>query len=974
MKYVPLYIKTDNSLQESLIKIEELIKKAKQYNITALTITDNNMYGVMDFYKMCKKNDIKPIVGLEVKYKDNIIVLYCMNYKGYQNLIKLTTIISEKDIDIKDLEKYSSDLICIVPYQSLNIYNDIRGLYTYIYKSYKNIEEYNNMSGNLIYMNETIYLNKEDSKYINYWDSIKNGTTIDLSNNDKLNNYLMTYDEVKELYNLDNNEYIYDLCNLDIPFNQNLMPIFNNPDNVDSYTYLKRICIDGMKNRFGSTINSKYQERLKYELDVINKMGFCDYFLIVYDIIKYAKDNNIIVGPGRGSAVGSLVAYSLNITDIDPLKYDLIFERFLNIERISMPDIDIDFENTKREEMIEYCISKYGEKSVAPIIAFSTMGARQVVRDIGRAMDIDLSIVDGLCKLMDAKLSLKENYLNDKVKTYISRYDNLDKLYKIAYKFEGLKRQVTIHAAGIVLSRYDLDEIIPLDRKHANFYTSGYDMTYLEEIGLLKIDFLAIKNLTMIHNIIDDINNKYNTSLTFDTIPFNDTKALKIFERADTLGIFQFESDGMIDFLRKLKPNTFNDICAAIALYRPGPMNSIPSYIRRKKGEEKIDYIDDRLKPVLSSTYGIMTYQEQIMQISTIMADYTLKEADILRKAMSKKKKELLLSEEKKFKERSLKNGYSESVVNKVYSMMLKFAEYGFNKSHSVGYSLVAYRMAYLKAHYPKIFISDILSYIMSDDNKCKKYIYECKKNNIDILKPDINLSYDKYVEEDNGIRYPLSSIKGVGITVSNIIIEERNNNGLFNNIFDFIKRCYGKAVNKKVIENLIYSDTFSSFEYNKATLINNLDVIINYGELIKDLNEEFVLRPEIIIYDEYEDKFIMEKELELFGLYLSNHPITKYKSKYSNIIPLSNISSYFDKKINTLVYVDKIKEISTKKGDKMAFITGSDEITSIDLILFPNIYKLNFDIEKGDILYVRAKVERRFDKYQLVCDSVHRL
>ena len=965
MKYVPLYIKTDNSLQESLIKIEELIKKANEYNITALTITDNNMYGVMDFYKMCKKNDIKPIVGLEVKYKDNIIVLYCMNYKGYQNLIKLTTIISEKDIDIKDLEKYSSDLICIVPYQSLNIYNDIRGLYTYIYKSYKNIEEYNNMSGNLIYMNETIYLNKEDSKYINYWDSIKNGTTIDLSNNDKLNNYLMTYDEVKELYNLDNNEYIYDLCNLDIPFNQNLMPIFNNPDNVDSYTYLKRICIDGMKNRFGSTINSKYQERLKYELDVINKMGFCDYFLIVYDIIKYAKDNNIIVGPGRGSAVGSLVAYSLNITDIDPLKYDLIFERFLNIERISMPDIDIDFENTKREEMIEYCISKYGEKSVAPIIAFSTMGARQVVRDIGRAMDIDLSIVDGLCKLMDAKLSLKENYLNDKVKTYISRYDNLDKLYKIAYKFEGLKRQVTIHAAGIVLSRYDLDEIIPLDRKHANFYTSGYDMTYLEEIGLLKIDFLAIKNLTMIHNIIDDINNKYNTSLTFDTIPFNDIKALKIFERADTLGIFQFESDGMIDFLRKLKPNTFNDICAAIALYRPGPM---------KKGEEKIDYIDDRLKPVLSSTYGIMTYQEQIMQISTIMADYTLKEADILRKAMSKKKKELLLSEEKKFKERSLKNGYSESVVNKVYSMMLKFAEYGFNKSHSVGYSLVAYRMAYLKAHYPKIFISDILSYIMSDDNKCKKYIYECKKNNIDILKPDINLSYDKYVEEDNGIRYPLSSIKGVGITVSNIIIEERNNNGLFNNIFDFIKRCYGKAVNKKVIENLIYSDTFSSFEYNKATLINNLDVIINYGELIKDLNEEFVLRPEIIIYDEYEDKFIMEKELELFGLYLSNHPITKYKSKYSNIIPLSNISSYFDKKINTLVYVDKIKEISTKKGDKMAFITGSDEITSIDLILFPNIYKLNFDIEKGDILYVRAKVERRFDKYQLVCDSVHRL
>lgn len=971
MKYVPLYIKTDNSLQESIIKIEDLINKAKQYNITALTITDNNMYGVMDFYKLCKKNNIKPIVGLEITYNNNILVLYCINYKGYQNLIKLTTIISERDIELSDLEKLSSDLICLVPYKSLSIYNEIRGIYTYIYKTYKNIDEYNNLSGDLVYMNETIYLNKEDSKYINYWTAIKSGTTIDLVSNDKLNNYLMSYDEVKELYNLDNNEYIYDLCNLEIPFNQKLMPIFSNPDNVDSYTYLKRKCIEGIKNKFGNSIGTKYQERLKYELDVINKMGFCDYFLIVYDIIKYAKENNIIVGPGRGSAVGSLVAYCLNITDIDPLKYDLIFERFLNIERISMPDIDIDFENIKRETMIEYCISKYGEKSVAPIIAFGTMGSRQVVRDIGRAMDIDLSIIDGLCKLMDAKLSLKDNYTNEKVKTYINRYDNLDKVYSIAHKFEGLKRQITIHAAGVVLSRYDLDDIIPLDRKHANFYTSGYDMTYLEEIGLLKIDFLAIKNLTMIHNIIDDINNKYDTNLTFDTIPFNDSKALKIFESADTLGIFQFESDGMIDFLRKLKPNTFDDVCAAIALYRPGPMNSIPSYIRRKNKQEKIDYIDDRLIPVLKSTYGIMTYQEQIMQISTIMANYSLKEADILRKAMSKKKKDLLLQEEKRFKERSLSNGYKEEVIDKVYSMMLKFAEYGFNKSHSVGYSLVAYRMAYLKAHYPKVFISDILSYIMNDDSKCKKYIYECKKNNIDILKPDINFSYDKYVEEDNGIRYPISSIKGVGVMGANIIIDERNKNGVFKNIFDFIKRCYSKAINKKVIEVLIYAGVFNSFEYNRATLINNLDAIINYGELIKDLNEEFVLKPEIILYDEYDEKFIMEKELELFGLYLSNHPITKVKAKYTKIVPLSDISLYFNKQIETLVYVDRIKEITTKKGDKMAFITGSDEISSIDVTLFPNIYKLNTNIKQGDILYVKAKVERRYDKYQLVCNSV---
>ncbi len=970
MKYVPLYIKTDNSLQESMIKVDDLINKAIEYNITALTITDNNMYGVMDFYKACKKNNIKPIVGLELKYKDNIIVLYCMNYNGYKNLIKICTIISEKTISLDELEKYSKDLICLIPYRSVSIYNDLRGLYKYIYKTYKNIDEYNNLDGDLVYMNETIYLEKKDSLYIKYLEALKTSMTIDLVSSDKLNNYLMTYDEVSK-YNLENNEFIYDMCNLDIPFNQDLMPIYKNPDNVDSYTYLKRKCIEGIKIKFGNIIGSKYQERLKYELDVINKMGFCDYFLIVYDYIKYAKENNIIVGPGRGSAVGSLVAYSLDITDIDPIKYDLLFERFLNVERISMPDIDVDFEHNKREQMIEYCINRYGKKSVAPIITFGTMGSKQAIRDIGRAMDLELPIIDGLCKLLDSKLTLKENLENNKVKAYIDRYDDLDKLYKIASKFEGLKRHISIHAAGVVMSRYDLDEIIPLDKTHPNFYTSGYDMKYLEEIGLLKMDFLAIKYLTIIHDMIDDINNKYGTNITFDNIPFNDTKALKIFENADTLGIFQFESDGMINFLKRLKPNNFDDICAAIALYRPGPMNNIPMYINRKYKKEKIDYIDDSLIPILKSTYGIIIYQEQIMQIAHVMADYSLGEADILRKAMSKKKKDLLLQEEKRFKERALKKGYKEDIIDKVYGLMIKFAEYGFNKSHSVGYSLVSYRMAYLKAYYPKIFISNLLSIDMNDDSKCKKYIYECKKNNINILNPDINLSYNKYVEEKDGIRYPLTSIKNVGINCANSIIEERKN-GKFKSIFDFIKRCYNKVINRKVIESLIYAGVFSCFEYNRNTLINNLDAIINYGELIKDLEEEFALKPEIKEYVEYDDKFIMERELELFGLYLSNHPVTNIKSKYDNIIELSDIEQYFNKNINIIVYVDRIKDINTKNGDKMAFITGSDELSKIDITVFPNIYKTCFDIKAGDILNIVGKVEKRYDKYQVVASKIN--
>lgn len=968
MKYVPLYIKTDNSLQESMIKVEDLIEKALEYNITALTITDNTMYGVMDFYKLCTQNNIKPIVGLEINYKQNILVLYCMNYQGYQNLIKLSTISSESEIDLNVLEQYSNDLICLVPYQSISIYKDLKGLYKYIYKTYKNIDEMNNITGDLAYMNETIYLNKEDSNYVKYLIAMRDSVTIDSVSVDKLNNYLMNYNEVKHLYN-SNNEKIYELCNLEIPFHQDLMPIYDNPDNVDSYTYLKKKCIEGLKNKFGLSISSKYQQRLKYELDVINKMGFCDYFLIVYDYIKYAKEHNIIVGPGRGSAVGSLVAYCLNITDIDPLKYDLLFERFLNIERISMPDIDVDFEHTKREEMISYCISRYGEKSVAPIITFGTLGSKQVIRDIGRAMDLELHIVDGLCKLLDSRLSLKENLNNDKVKNYLDRYDNLDILYKIASKFEGLKRHTSIHAAGVVMSRYALDDIIPLTRNHSRFYVSGYDMKYLEEIGLLKMDFLAIKYLTIIHNIIDDINKKYNINLTFDNIPFNDPLALNIFEQANTLGIFQFESDGIINFLKQLKANTFDDICAAIALYRPSAMQNIPTYIRRKHKQEKIDYLDDSLIPILKSTYGIMIYQEQVMQIANIMADYSLGEADILRKAMSKKKKDLVLMEEQKFKKRSLQKGYKEEVINKVYSMMLKFAEYGFNKSHSVGYSLVSYRMAYLKAHYPKIFISNLLSIEMNDDTKCKKYIYECKKNNINILKPDINLSSTKYIEEKDGIRYPLTNIKNVGIGAVNNIIEERQK-GLYTSIFDFVKRC-GTVINRKVIESLIYAGVFNCFNMNRATLINNLDAIINYGELIKDLDEEFALKPEIINYDEYDDKFIMSKELELFGLYLSNHPVTKLKSKYSNIVSLNEIELYFDKNIDTIVYIDKVKEITTKKGDKMAFLVASDEIASIDITLFPKVYKTCLKINNGDIVYIKGHVEKRYDKYQIICSQI---
>ena len=973
--YTPLNIKTDNYLQSSMIKINDLVKYAKEINITSLTITDNNMYGVMDFYKCCIKNDIKPIVGLELSLDDNIIILYCMNYKGYQNLIKLSTIMSERNLNIYDLEKYCSNLIAIIPYESIKIYEQLY-FYEHIFKSYKNIDERNNLSGNLIYMNKICYLKKENYKYMKYLEAIREGITVNFIDTDYKNNYLMTYEEVKNKYPIDlsNNELITKLCNLDIPFNQKLMPKYINEDNIDSYSYLKKLCIEGLKKHFGEFTTTIYKNRLKYELDVINKMGFCDYFLIVSDYVHFAKKNNIIVGTGRGSAVGSLVSYCLNITDVDPIKYNLLFERFLNPERISMPDIDIDFEHEKRDLVIDYCRRKYGEKKVAPIIAFGTLGAKQAIRDVGRGMNVDLNLIDSMCKLIDSKKTLQENYNeNNRLSELLSRKKELSELFKIALHFEGLKRHTTIHAAGIIMSSIDLDEVIPLDKSHDTFYTSGYDMTYLEEIGLLKMDFLAIKYLTTIHNIIDSINIHENINLSFDNIPLNDCETIKIFERADTVGIFQFESDGMINFLKQLRPNSLEDIFAAIALFRPGPMKNIPTYIKRKNGLEIVDYLDESLESILKPTYGIMIYQEQIMQIAQVMADYTLGEADILRKAMSKKQKDLLLREEEKFTKRSLNKGYSEELVKKVYGLMLKFAEYGFNKSHSVGYSIVAYKMAYLKAHYKKYFITNLLSMESSSIEKTKQYIYEAKLNNINILKPDINLSDKDYKIEENGIRFPLSNIKNIGINTISTILEERKKRK-FIDIYDFIKRCYGKSVNRKVLESLILAGFFDSFEYNRMTLFNNLDAIVNYGELIKDMEPIYDLKPEITKSEEYSKKELMSMELDIFGFYLSNHPITEEKMKRHNVVNLIDIKNYFDKFVDIIVSVDKIRETLTKNQDKMLFITGSDELRMIDIILFPKTYKKYSNINPNDILLIRGKVEKRFDKYQVIANTIEKI
>lgn len=967
MNYVPLYIKTENSLLSSLIKIDELIKFAKSYNYKALSIVDNNMFGVMEFYKKCLQNDIKPIIGLEVKL-DNNLVLYAKNYNGYKNLLKISTIMSESKVDINILEKYSSDLICVIPFNYRFIYDELNKMFQNVFISYKNKEEYDLINKDIsIYMNETLYLQKKDSNYLKYLIAIRDGKKID-EINILGDNHLLLPEEIKNYDFNSNNQKILDMCNLKIELHKDLLPIYECPNNLDAYSYLKELCQDGMRKRFGSSVGKVYIDRLKYELNIINKMGFCNYFLVVYDYVKYAKEHGILVGPGRGSAAGSLVSYLLNITTIDPIKYNLLFERFLNPERVTMPDIDIDFQYDRREEVINYCVNKYGNKKVAGIITFNTLGAKQAIRDIGRVMDINLDKIDALTKLIDSNLSLRENYNDSKLKRILNEDSELFNLYKVSLKFEGLKRHTSNHAAGIVMCNENLDEIIPLYKKDGMFLTA-YSMDYLEEQGLLKMDLLAIKNLTLIDTVLKEVNKK-NKVISFDDIPFEDSEATNVFTSVNTLGIFQFESTGMMNFLRKFRPSNFQDIVAALALFRPGPMNNIDSYIKRKQNKEKIDYFDKSLEKVLKPTYGIIIYQEQIMQIASIMAGFSLGEADILRRAMSKKKEEILLKEKDKFINGSIKRGYSEELARKIYDLILKFAAYGFNKAHSVSYATISYRMAYLKAHYKEDFMKTLLNFELNSVNKTKEYIYECKKEGLNILKPDINKSDKYYLKEKDGIRYPLTGLKNLGSMIVNNILDERKN-GDFKSIYDFIKRTNRKNINKKTLISLIDAGCFDSFDLNHRTMIDGIDLIINYGELIKDLDEEFVLLPELEIKEEYSKHELLKRELDVIGLYISDNPITEYKQKLNNKFNICDVSHWFDKNVNIIGTIDYVKEVETKKQDKMCFIKISDELASIDGVVFPQLYKTLNEIKKDKTVLISGKVEKRFDKYQIIVNNI---
>ena len=977
--FTSLYVKTNYSLLSSLIPIDKLIKTCIDRKIKSIAICDNDMTGVMHFYKECKKNNIKPIIGLDLTYNGGHILLYAKDYDGYKSLIKLSTITSERNININDLKKYNNNVIAIIPYTSINLVDEVKQIYRDLYIGYstKNEEqEIDKLKLNKVFINKILYINKDEAKYLKYLYMIRDNKTIsdDIDFIDNYN-YLLS-DEVVNLSSsegLNNTNIIADLCNLEFPKVNNLLPIYET-DNNNSDEYLKNLSIKGLSKRLNNNVTSEYKERLLYELDIIKNMGFSNYFLVVYDFIRYAKRENILVGPGRGSAGGSLVAYSLGITDIDPIKYDLLFERFLNPERVTMPDIDTDFPDIYRDQVIDYVKNKYGIKNVSGIVTFGTMASRLAIRDVSRVLNIKSSDIDILCKHIPVvtKLKLKDFYNKEEdFRNIIDSDEKLQKMFEIASVIEGFPRHTSMHAAGIVMSRLELDEVIPLVKNNEDIYLTGYSMEYLEELGLLKMDFLGLKNLTTIMNIISDIEKNENIKIDFSKIPLDDKDALNIFTKADTSGIFQFESAGMRNFLKNLKPTTFEDIFAAIALFRPGPAVNIDSYIRRKHGKEPIDYIDPSLESILKPTYGIIIYQEQIMQIASTMAGYTLGEADILRRAMSKKKMDILKNEEERFINGAVNRGYTEEIAKKVFDLILNFANYGFNRAHSVAYSIIAYKMAYLKAKYPKYFFSNLLTSVIGSEVKTKEYINETRARGIKILLPDINKSYGYYTVEKEGIRFPLSNIKNIGIVTCRDIINNRKEE--FTDIFDCISKITTRNINEKTIETLILASCLDCFDYNKNTLLNNLDNLLNYASLTKDLDPSFVIKPEIEVKDELTKETLMLNEKKLFGFYLSEYPTTSYKEEY-NTVELVDVPNYFDKVIDTVVLIDKIKVIETKKGDQMAFIYGSDPSMVMDYTMFPEVYSKNLDLNRGDVVLIRGRVEKRLDKYQIIVQKIKKL
>ena len=937
-KLIPLKITTEYSLLKSLIKLPDLISFLNENNIKECAICDENLNGFMDFYLKCKENNIKPIIGLDTVYESMHIYVYAKNYLGYQELLKIDYL--KDNMNLSYLE--NSNLLVIIPFKSIDIYEKLK-YKDNVYIGFCNDIEKNNallICDKIVYVDNVRCLFKKDISYLKYLKMLNDNFVY----NDNAYYKASSFEDIQTTYEFSKQ------INLEIPFDKKYIPKYNNSDN--NYEYLKKLCILGLNKRFNGKVSNKYKERILYELDVINKMGFVDYFLIVYDYVLYAKKNDIFVGPGRGSAAGSLVSYSLGITNIDPIKYDLLFERFLNINRKKMPDIDIDFESDKRINMIEYVKNKYGFDKVAVGLTFNNYKAKLILRDLAKLLKVDSNVFDKFIKNINSSLSLKENYQNEKVKKYIEMYSELKNLYDISYHLEGLKKNTSTHAAGVIISSEKLGKIIPISNEDGTLKT-GIEMPYLEKMGLLKMDFLALEKLNIISKVSKKIKN-----FNINNIPLDDKKTLKIFYDADTDDIFQFESSYAKSVLDKLKITSFNELTVSLALVRPGANKQIDEYLKNKK--EGINLAGD-LTDILGSTYGTIIYQEQVMKIFEKVGGYSLFEADDIRVAISKKKEDIINAQHDKFVSGGIKNGYSKEFVEKLFNKIKEFGGYGFNKSHSVAYALVSYQMAYLKANYPKEFMFYLLEN-NKDISKCEKILSSLKNSGYKLLKPNINYSIDKYAEKNGYILLPLNIIRGLNDDIISKIIRVRENG--FDDIFDFFVKT-NSFLNKETYLILIKSGALDIFKINKQTMIKNIDVILNYASIYSD----GLGKPILIKYPEYDEVTLREFEILSYGMYITNHPCSKYK----DVIKVENIKNYLFKNIKMVLLIKSIRTIKDKKGGEMAFLECEDETGKVNLTMFSSLYAKNNDLKVNELIRVNVKVSKRFDKLNVLVNNIKR-
>ena len=950
-EFIHLHNHSDNSLLDGAQNIPSVLETITDLGMDSVALTEHgNLFGAVSFYKKAKDNNIKPIIGCEVYVakgsrfqKDrssgmgqyNHLVLIAQNYQGYKNLMKIVThgylegFYYKPRVDTEILQKYNEGIIClsaclkgILPetliYNGIDAGKKVAEEYSSIFPGRYYIELQNHgipeelqniqlatrlakdMNLPIIATNDAHYAKKEH--YTAHDVHICIGTGKQLSDKNRLKYhgkefYFKSQDEMYSLFKqfpeaLENTRALTDSVDLQIPMEDYHLPWYSIPGDKNSKDvddYLKNLCTKGLQNKY-QNFNSKIKERAEYELSVIKKMGFASYFLITADFVEYARKNKIPVGPGRGSAPGSIVSYALGITNIDPLKHNLIFERFLNPDRISMPDIDIDFCVERRGQVIDYLKSVYGEESVTQIITFGKMNARAVIRDVGRVMSYSYSEVDKIAKMIPEgpKVTLDQALKQNSDLRTVSQTNYKD-LIDNAKVLEGMTRHASIHAAGVVVAPGDLTDFVPLYRSSQGDVTTQYDMKELESIGLLKMDFLGWRNLTVIDKTVDLIKQRFDKNIDIDEIDMEDPKVYELFAKGLTVGIFQFESAGMREFLKKLKPKGIDGLIAMNALYRPGPMQNIDRYIKRAHGKEKVEYVHPLLEEALKETYGIIVYQEQVMQIANIIAGFTLSEADEMRRAIGKKIRSLMDKMAEKFIEGAVKNGLSKAKAKKIFDLIDKFAQYGFNKSHSVAYSYIAYQTGWLKTHYTAEFMSANLTSEMNNTNKVVVLINECRKLNIKVHAPDINKSGINFEPlNDKEISFGLNAIKNVGVKALEQFIEVRNKQGEFKSIFDFISKVDQRLVNKKVLESLILAGTFDSLNSNRAQLFEAVDLAINYGNQIdKNSNkdqinlfgdqEELVKIPELPTIEDWDNQEKLSKEKEVLGIYVSGNPLIKY-------------------------------------------------------------------------------------------------